>query len=557
MNNGKSISPLINNEKNTFTQELNWNQIKWKQVQQKVNRLQSRIARATMEENWKLVKYLQRVLVNSFYAKLLAVRKVSQENQGKKTPGIDGILWDTPAKRMKATLSLNPKGYKAKRLKRILIDKKNGKKRPLGIPTMNDRAIQALYAMALDPISEVKADKNSFGFRKGRSAHDAMAKAFSVLSTKRSAQWILEGDIKGCFDHINHDWLLKNIPMDKKVLKQFLKAGFVYKKELFPTDEGTPQGGIISPILANMTLDGIETIIKKRYWSNLKGTIDYRHNKHKVNFVRYADDFIVTADSEETAKEIKHLIQSFLTERGLILSEDKTVITHIDKGFNFLGWNFRKYNGVLLIKPSKDSIKSISQKIRDIIKNYDGKKQEHLIEKLNPIIQGWCNYHQAVVSTETFDKVETDMFWALWRWAKRRHKHRSKKWIKNRYWQTVNGRSWTFTTNGQTLRRPGDTHIVRHTAIQTEQNPYLPEGRAYFQERKFQLGMKKLSGKFKKVWFNQKGLCYFCGLSINSTDDRDVHHKIRRVDGGTDEITNLAYVHRYCHQAHHSQDTRQ
>ena len=278
--------------------------------------------------------------------KALAVRKVTT-NKGKNTSGVDKELWTTTASKMRAVLSLTDKNYRAKPLRRVFIEKKGKKsKRPLGIPCMYDRAMQALYALALDPVSEVTADTKSFGFRKSRCCQDACEYIFTALSRKVSAEWVLEGDIKGCFDHISHEWLIENIPMDKSVLKQFLKAGFVFENELFPTDDGTPQGGVISPILANMALDGIQKMLSDRFHTNRLGKVDLRFkDAHKVNLVRYADDFIVTAATKEIAQEAKELIRAFLKTRGLELSEEKTTITRINDGFDMLGWTFRKFNG--------------------------------------------------------------------------------------------------------------------------------------------------------------------------------------------------------------------
>lgn len=325
---------------------------------------------------------------------LLAVKNVTQ-NRGKRTAGIDGAKWTTPNAKMNAALGLSDKRYKAKPLRRVYIPKQgSAKKRPLSIPTMYDRAMQTLYALALSPVAESTADARSFGFRKYRSAQDACEYAFACLSTKGSAQWVLEGDIKGCFDNINHDWLLENIPMDKAILKQFLTAGFVYNHHLNPTKAGTPQGGIISPLLANMTLDGLEMAIASRWHVTKRGIIDKRRcNPHKVNFVRYADDFIVTAASEETAKEIAEVIKGFLKERGLELSAEKTHITHVDDGFDFLGWNFRKYKGKLLIKPSKKAIDNVTRKVSGVIKRAKAWNPANLIDARNPIIIGWSNYH--------------------------------------------------------------------------------------------------------------------------------------------------------------------
>ncbi len=405
VNEGKSMkvrnSITPQGEKLTNVQLGNqWINIDWKKVERHVNRLQVRITKAVKEGKWYLVKRLQYLLTHSYYAKLLATRKPTQ-NTGKRTAGVDGETWSTPEAKMKAALNLTDKKYVAKPLKRVFIEKPGKKKkRPLGIPTMYDRAMQSLYALALEPIAEVTGDRTSFGFRKFRSTHDACEQVFVCMSRKISPEWVLEGDIKGCFDNISHRWLTDNIPMDKSVLKQFLKAGYVYECQLFPTEAGTPQGGIISPILANMTLDGIEKLLADKYRKSESGKINMKlASRHKVNFVRYADDFIVTANSEEIAKEVKELIKDFLRNRGLELSEEKTLITHINNGFDFLGWNFRKYNGKLLVKPSKKSIEKVTEGISDIIRKGKAWKQEDIIDTLNPIITGWANYHQSVVST--------------------------------------------------------------------------------------------------------------------------------------------------------------
>jgi RNA-directed DNA polymerase len=296
---------------------------------------------------------------------------------------------------MLAALSLSDKQYQAQPLKRIYIPKP-GKdtKRPLSIPTMYDRAMQALYALALQPVAETLADSRSFGFRLFRSAQDASQYLFVCLRHKTGAEWILEGDIKGCFDNISHQWLKENVLIDSSILNQFLKSGYLYELTLFPTDQGTPQGGIISPILANLALDGMEKVIMQRY------------PKMKVHFVRYADDFVVTAPTMEIAEELKVLISSFLSERGLVLSESKTKITHINDGFDFLGYNIRKYKGVLLMKPSKESVKKITRKIALVLFKAAAWNQEQVIQILNPIIKGWTNYHRHIASKETFNRMD-------------------------------------------------------------------------------------------------------------------------------------------------------
>ncbi len=497
MNVSHSITPQ--GEKLTnMNLKSQWNSIDWKKVEKHVNRLQARIAKAVKEGKWYLVKRLQYLFTHSYYAKLLAVRNIIQ-NKGKRTAGIDGETWSSPEAKMKAALCLTDKGYKAKPLKRVYIEKHGSKKkRPLGIPTMYDRAMQALYALALSPIAEVTGDKKSFGFRKFRSTKDACAKAFLDLCQKYSPEWVLEGDIKGCFDNINHQWLIDNIPMDKSVLKQFLKAGYVYDHKLFPTEAGTPQGGIISPILANMTLDGIEKILSDKYHKSKNGKITvYQASKHKVNFVRYADDFIVTAKTEEIAKEVKELIKEFLKDRGLELSDEKTLITHIDDGFDFLGWNFRKYKGDLLVKPSKKSIKKFTEEISNIIKNGKARTQETLIDTLNPVITGWANYHQSAVSSKIFHNLDSIIWNMLWYWAKRRHPTKPRKWIADKYWHTNGNRNWFFSTDKNQLKLLSDTKIVRHIPLKLDMNPYLDKD--YFVLRKLKLGVKKITGFAKKV----------------------------------------------------------
>ncbi|MCD4810344.1 MAG: group II intron reverse transcriptase/maturase [Methanosarcinales archaeon] len=491
------ISNTLQGEKLTNVQLRNqWNSIDWKKVEKHVNRLQVRITKAVIEGKWWLVNRLQYLLTHSYFAKLLATRNTNQ-NKGKRTAGIDGETWSSPEAKMKAALSLTDRRYKAKPLKRIYIEKYGTtKKRPLGIPTMYDRTMQSLYALALEPVAEVTGDQRSFGFRKFRSAHDACEQVFTYLCRQSSPEWVLEGDIKGCFDNISHQWLLDNISMDKSILKQFLNAGYLFNRTLFPTKAGTPQGGIISPILANITLDGIEKILVDKY-----------HKKNKVNFVRYADDFIVTAKNEEMAIEIKELVTNFLEDRGLELSDEKTLITHIDNGFDFLGWNFRKYKGKLLVKPSRKSIKKFAEKVSNIIKKGKAWKQEALIDALNPVITGWANYHQPVVSSQIFGKLDHMVWNMLWHWAKRRHKSKpnSKRWIVNKYWHNVGNRNWVFAEGNKELKLLSDTKIVRHTKLKIGMNPYLDND--YFVLRKSKQRFKKLRAMAKRVGNKSKKIC--------------------------------------------------
>jgi RNA-directed DNA polymerase len=511
MNEGKPMkarNSITSKDEKLANEQLKnqWSNIDWKKVEKLVNRLQLRITKAVKEGKRYLVKRLQYLLTHSYYAKLLATRNPTQ-NKGKRTAGIDGETWSSPETKMKAAHSLTDKRYVAKPLKRVYIEKYGSKKkRPLGIPTMYDRAMQSLYVLALEPIAEATGDKTSFGFRKFRSTHDACEQVFHYLCREQSPVWILEGDIKGCFDNISHQWLIDNILLDSSILKQFLKAGYVFERHLFPTEAGTPQGGIISPILANMTLDGIEKMLVDKYHRSKSGRI-YSHQaaKYKVNLVRYADDFIVTAKTEEIAKEAKELIKAFLKDRGLELSDEKTLITHIDSGFDFLGWNFRKYNGKLLVKPSKKSIDRFTEKISDTIKKGKAWKQGVLIDNLNPIITGWTNYHRFVISSEIFSMLDSRIWNMLWHWAKRRHPDKSKHWIADKHWHSDGRRKWIFSEENKQLNLLSDTKIVRHTKLKLDMNPYLDE--EYFVSRKLKQGINKLTDVATKILDKANKIC--------------------------------------------------
>ena len=447
-----------------------WNSIDWKAIKFRVNRLQTRIAKATQNENWNLVKRLMYLLTHSYSTKLLAVRIVTQ-NHGKRTAGVDGKLWTTASDKMQAALSLTDKHYHAHPLRRIYIPKPGkSTKRPLSIPTMSDRAMQTLYALALQPVAETTADTRSFGFRLFKCAQDASIYAFRCLWQDTSSPWILEGDIKGCFDNISHSWLKNNIPIDRSILSQFLKSGFIFDDTFYHTDKGAPQGSPISPLLANMTLDGIEKLLKERF------------PKMKVYFIRYSDDFLVITPSKEIADKVREIIHDFLAIRGLELSPEKTVITHIDDGFDFLGWNFRKYKGKLLIKPSQKSIKSITQNLKTIVNKAKSWTQSELIKTLNPVIRGWANYHRHIVAKDTFSKLDSYLWEITWRWGKRRHPNKGHKWVANKYWISEGTRNWIFKTKESELLKFSDAQIRRHSLLKLDANPYL--NRNYFLKRK-------------------------------------------------------------------------
>ena len=543
-------------------QEIDWLSIKWDTAHRLVRRLQVRIAKAVSEGRWNKAKALQRLLTHSFYGKAVAVKRVT-ENHGKKTPGVDGATWKTPEEKTKAIYSLRRRGYRPHPLRRVKIPKANGKLRSLGIPTMKDRAMQALHLLALQPIAETTADCNSYGFRPERSCRDAAEQCFNTMVRKHSAQWVLEADISGCFDHISHEWLLANIPIDKVILKKWLCSGFVEKGVLFPTKAGTPQGGIISPTLCNMTLDGMEATLEKHF-----GEKDSKKRKsNKVNFIRYADDFVITGATKETLAEAKTLIEEFLQERGLSLSQEKTKIVHIEEGFDFLGWNVRKYGGKLLIKPAKKNVQTFLRKIRKIIKDNRTAKQENVIRLLNPVIRGWANYHQNQVAKETFSKVDHLTWKKLWQWACRRHPNKPLKWIKDRYFIQEGFRNWVFGTTVKTedgsakkvkLVKASDTPIRRHTKIKGAANPFDPAWEEYFENR-FGLKMKdspRGKNQLLILWYMQEGLCPNCHEKITKETGWKIHYIQRKTDGGKGNVLNLMLLHPKCHRQKHGREMK-
>jgi len=530
--------------------DMTWNGISWIDVQRQVRRLQARIVKATQVGRHNKVKALQWLLTHSFSGKALAVKRVT-ENKGRNTPGVDKITWKTPEAKINAIASMKRRGYSPLPLRRVLIPKKNGKTRPLGIPVMKCRAMQALHLLALEPVAETTADLNSYGFRPERSTADAGKQCFNSLAQKTSAEWVLEADIKGCFDNISHDWMIANIRTDKAVLKKWLKAGFVYQNELFPTESGTPQGGIISPVLANMTLDGLESMLAEKF-PNAKRT------GRKMNMVRYADDFIITGNSKEWLEhEVKPAVVEFLAERGLVLSPEKTKITHIREGFDFLGWNIRKYHDKLLMKPSKANVKAHLDKIREVIKGNKTAKQANLIRLLNPVLRGWANYHSHVVAKKTFGKVDTYVWSMLWQWAVRRHPNKGDRWVKEKYFKTRGTRSWVFAAtekqeDGKSreiiLLKESDTPIQRHIKIKADANPHDPQWERYFESRwgKKMLNSARGRAKLYRVWLRQDGMCPACQEPITKGIPWDVRYIVKRADGGTDAASNLKMHHLNC-----------
>jgi RNA-directed DNA polymerase len=515
-------------------QQSSWDSLDWPRCELAIKKLQARIVKAQKEGRYGRVKALQWTLTHSFYAKALAVRRVTS-NSGSKTAGVDLVTWEDSQTKFQAIGTLKRRGYQPQPLRRIHIKKSNGKLRPLGIPTMRDRAMQALYLMALEPVAETTADTRSYGFRKERCTMDAVGQCHNVLRKGYSPEWILEGDIKGCFDHISHEWLLNNIPMDKVMLRKWLGCGFVFNKQLFPTEEGTPQGGIISPTLANMALDGLQKILSDRY---KRKTIKGERYSPMVNLIRYADDFIITSENREVLEtEIKPLVAEFLAERGLTLSEEKTMITNINDGFDFLGFNIRKFKNQILTKPSKPAQKRFLAKVRTTIKSNKACKQESLIRLLNPMITGWGNYYRHGATRDAFHWADHQMFNALWQWAKRRHSKKGKRWIADKYWHVAKGNGWHFTSyfkkpNGKqdslTLKRLSNIHFIQYTQIKGDANPFDSEQDKYFDQREVQKMLITLKGRnsLLYLWKKQDRKCPLCGMPIDRVSPWNVTEKV-------------------------------
>lgn len=549
---------------NVTAKDSGWHDVNWRKTHRTVRRLRQRIYRATQEGDLKKVRSLQRLMLNSYSNVLLSVRRVTQENRGKDTAGVDRVLVKTPKARMKLVkdLVINNKDWKPKSTRRVYIPKANGKQRPLGIPTIRDRCLQAIVKNALEPHWEAKFEGCSYGFRPGRSTHDAIGKIYLCARPHLTKKWVIDADISGCFDNINHEKLIEligNFPA-RKMIRLWLKAGYVDNNTFHPTEAGTPQGGIISPLLANIALHGLEKHLGVKY--KKRGEVD-----SKRILVRYADDFVIFCESAEDAKEATKLTEEFLSSRGLSLSKEKTKTLHITEGFDFLGFHIRHYRVSntktgfkLLIKPSRKTIKNIKSKIRLAFLKHKSTHIGVLINEVNPIIRGTANYLNKVVSSHAFKKLDSYLFTRQVRYAKYRHPQKPTSWTRDKYWGRLNltrKSKWDFgdKSNGTCMLKFSWTNIKRHSMVIKNYSPDDPSLKDYWQKRT-KTNSKNESERFnitkRRVAERQNYECKECGESLFNGEPVELHHIVPKCKGGKDELKNLIWVHQYCHdKVHH------
>jgi RNA-directed DNA polymerase len=556
-----------------------WKAIPWRKLEKHVYRIQKRIYRAGEAGQVRKVQKLQKLLMKSEAARLLAVRRVTQENQGKKTAGVDGVKSVKPAERILMAKQIHPKQWKGRKtrpVRRVWIPKPGkAEQRPLGIPVMIERAQQALVKSALEPEWESQFEADSYGFRPGRSAQDAIQAIFNAIRYK--PKFVLDADIKGCFDAINQEELLRKLkttPQVRKIIKNWLKAGVIDEHVFTPTETGTPQGGVISPLLANIALHGMAKAI----------TAGMNTKQEKPILIRYADDFIILHSKKEEIEKATQKVTEWLRSMGLILSPTKTKVTHTlipdaaNVGFDFLGYTVRQFPAgkthtgknpgkkplgfKTIIKPSKKSVKTHIQETNQWMNKLKSAPQEALIKKFNPIIKGWSNYHKTICAKETFARCDWTVHAQTMEWARKRHHNKGKQWIVQKYWHPEEGRRWVFaapieTQEGKSLlrlRRHGQTEIQRHTKVRGKASPY--DGNlVYWSQR---LKKHPLMGSTKaKLLHIQKGMCPRCGLYFRDEDLLEIDHIIPTALGGKDTLANKWVYHRHCHDEKTAEDMEQ
>ena len=542
-------------EQTSEQRQTAWSDIDWAATEAVVKRLQGRIYRAAAAGKPGQVKNLQKLLVRSTSAKRLAVRRVTQQNAGRNTPGIDGVVCRTPEGRIRlADDGLSFKGYRPQPVRRVYIPKSDGRQRPLGIPTIRDRAMQMLVKLALEPEWETRFETNSYGFRPGRCTMDAIVALHATLAPAGASAWMLDADIAGCFDNIGHDPLLARLPVFTTTIRRWLKAGVVELGAWSATEAGAPQGGPLSPVLANVALDGMERLFGAEDAQDRYVRPSRRHGLNRgVSLIRYADDLVVTAPTQDIL--LTHVVPAligFLGERGLRLSEAKTGIVHVEDGIDFLGFTVRRYRGTVLTRPQKAKVVRHLRAIGDYLRQHRQASPSQVIGELAPLIRGWTAYYRHGASKHAFHSADHHVQAKLWRWAKRRHPTKSARWVRSRYFD----RGWNFVDGQTKLARHDEVAIIRHAKVQGKRSPLNPDDQAYWETRRRRRLLETMRSPKRSALLRQQDCrCVMCGVGFDPDDDIsfiDAHHDTPRHRGGTDWIGNLQLAHRWCHQAHHA-----
>jgi len=546
------------------TGPTDWNAIDWRKANRVVRNLRQRIFRAARENDLKKVRSLQKLLLRSWSNLVLSVRRATQQNQGKNTPGVDKVLVKTPTARGELVETMaGHQVWRAKPVRRVYIPKANGKLRPLGIPTILDRCWQGVVKNALEPEWEARFEGSSYGFRPGRGCHDAMARIYQLAKGTSTRKWVVDADIKGAFDNIGHEPLLRAIGQfpARELVKQWLKAGFMELGQLHETPTGTPQGGVISPLLANIAFHGMEQVLGVAYAAN--GELKPK----SPALVRYADDFVVFCHTEEEARQCLDKLRTWLAERNLQLSEEKTKLVHLSEGFDFLGFTVKHYavpaspsGWRLQIQPSRKSVQRIKERLREVWRRFQGAPVAAVVRALNPIIRGWATYFRTQCAGKTFAKLEKWMYDREVRYAKRRHPNKSRSWMVQKYWGVPVRRRkdrWVFgdKSSGAYRLRFSWFRQTHHIPVKGTASPDDARLKDYWENRR-PCNSRSLSPTDQKLGQRQGWRCPICGEALLNGEELHRHHRQPRQDGGTDDLDNRVLLHLYCHQQVHLRDLK-